>query len=277
MKRARIFYLLLSILCVAAVILYFMYFVVTEDHTSPEITVPEGQLEMSIADGQEKILEGVTAFDSRNGDVTYSMVVEMVKGLKNDGSAKATLAAFDRSGNVAKAVRDIRYVDYTQPVFDLDRPLLFKEEVSYNLLDCVTATDVIDGDITNRVKVTILEADHSVSLAGDYKVQFRVTNTLGDTSYLEAPVLVYPADIYNAKVELTQYIIYLKPGDRLIPDNYFEHLMAGVKVFTTADPDLNLEMDSNVRLREPGVYWVTYVASHGDYIGCSRLLVVVGE
>ena len=277
MKRARIFYLLLTILCVAAVILYFMYFVVTEDHNAPEITVPEGQLELSIADGQAKILEGVTAFDSRNGDVTPSMVVEMVKGLKGDGSAKATLAAFDRSGNVAKAVREIRYTDYTSPVFDLSQPLLFREEVSYNLLDSVTAEDVIDGDITNRVKVTILEADHSVSLAGDYKVQFRVTNTLGDTSYLEAPVSVYPADSYNAKVELTQYIIYLKPGDRLIPDNYFKHLMAGVKVFTTADPELVLEMDSNVRLREPGVYKVTYVASRGDYIGCSRLLVVVEE
>ena len=104
-----------------------------------------------------------------------------------------------------------------------------------------------------------------------------MTNTLGDTSYLEAPVSVYPADSYNAKVELTQYIVYLKPGDRLIPDNYFKHLMAGVKVFTTADPELTLEMDSNVRLREPGVYKVTYVASRGDYIGCSRLLVVVEE
>ena len=168
MKRARVFYLLLTILCAAAVILYFMYFDVTEDHNAPEITVPEGQLELSIADGQAKILEGVTAFDSRNGDVTPSMVVEMVKGLKGDGSAKATLAAFDRSGNVAKAVRDIRYTDYTSPVFDLNQPLLFREEVSYNLLDSITAEDVIDGDITNRVKVTILEADHSVSLAGDY-------------------------------------------------------------------------------------------------------------
>ena len=277
MKRIRIFYLLLSILCVAAVILYFMYFVVTEDHKAPEITVPEGQLELSIADGQMKLLEGVTAFDARNGDVTPAMVVETVKGLKSDGSAKAVLAAFDRSGNVSKAEREIRYTDYTQPTFNLTAPLLFKEEVSYNLLDCITAEDVIDGDITNRIKVTIVEAEHSVSLAGNYKVQYRVTNSLGDTSYLEAPVLVYPAESYNAKVELTQYIIYLKPGDRLIADNFFKDLMAGVRVYTRATSGLNLEMESNVNLQEPGVYTVTYTASYGDYTGCSRLLVVVEE
>ena len=277
MKRARIFYLLLTILCVAGIILYFMYFVVTDDHKSPEITIPEGQLELSVEDGREKLLEGVTAFDQRSGDVTPSIVVETIKNLKSDGSARATLAAFDRSGNVVKGVREIRYTDYRSPKFELTAPLLFKEDISYNLLDCVKASDVFDGDITNRVKVTVLEAEHSISRAGEYKVQFRVTNSLGDTSYLEAPVYVYPADSYNAKVELTQYIVYLKKGTRLIPDDYFVRLTAGTREYTRDTSGLTLDMKSNVRFMEPGVYTITYTASYGNYTGGSRLLVVVED
>ena len=277
MKKRKAFFLLLSVLLVAAVVLYFMYFVVTADRRAPEIVIPEGQLELSIGDPEETLLEGVTARDNRKGDVTGTMVVETVKSLKSDGSAKAVLAAFDKSGNVAKAERSIRYTDYAAPVFDLKQPLLFKEDVSYSLLNCVTASDVIDGDITDHIKVTILEAEHAVTQAGDYKVRFRVTNSLGDTAYLDAPVQVYPADSYNAKVELTQYIVYIKAGERFSPENYFRNLICGVRKYAAGDEGLTIDIDNDVKSNTPGVYAVTYVASYGDYNGCSRLLVVVEE
>lgn len=277
MKKRKAFFLLLSVICIAAAVLYFMYVVMASDRRAPVISVPEGQLEMSIEDGDEVILEGVTALDNRSGDVTSTMVVESVKSLKSDGSAKAIVAAFDKNGNVAKAEREIRYTDYAAPVFDLKQPLLFKEDSGYSLLDCVTAKDVMDGNITDHIKVTILEAEHAVSQAGDYKVRFRVTNSLGDTAYLDAPVQVYPADSYNAKVELKKYLIYMKKGGTFAADSYFKSLIAGVRKYGADDEDLEMDIDSDVKTREPGVYSVTYYVTHGDFKGCSRLLVVVEE
>ena len=262
MKRRKIIYLLLTILCVAGISLYFLYYVVTEDWREPVIYVPSDVLELSISDGRAKILEDVTAYDNRNGDVTGSIVLEKIKALKNDGSAKAVLAAFDRNGNVKISVT---------------APLLFKEETVYNLLDCVTAEDVIDGDISDRVKVTILEAEHAASQPGEFKVRFRVTNSLGDTVYLDAPVLVYSADSYNGSVELTQYMVRLKKGARFDPEGYFKAFRGGARIYDMTDEELQLEIDQAVNTGEPGVYAVTYTAVRGDYTGCSRLLAVVEE
>ena len=277
MKRRKIIYLLLTILCVAGISLYFLYYVVTEDWREPVIYVPSDVLELSISDGRAKILEDVTAYDNRNGDVTGSIVLEKIKALKNDGSAKAVLAAFDRNGNVTKAERCIRYTDYRSPKISVTAPLLFKEETVYNLLDCVTAEDVIDGDISDRVKVTILEAEHAASQPGEFKVRFRVTNSLGDTVYLDAPVLVYSADSYNGSVELTQYMVRLKKGARFDPEGYFKAFRGGARIYDMTDEELQLEIDQAVNTGEPGVYAVTYTAVRGDYTGCSRLLAVVEE
>ncbi len=277
MKRRKIIYLLLTILCVAGISLYFLYYVVTEDWREPVIYVPSDVLELSISDGRAKILEDVTAYDNRNGDVTGSIVLEKIKALKNDGSAKAVLAAFDRNGNVTKAERSIRYTDYRSPKISVTAPLLFKEETVYNLLDCVTAEDVIDGDISDRVKVTILEAEHAASQPGEFKVRFRVTNSLGDTVYLDAPVLVYSADSYNGSVELTQYMVRLKKGARFDPEGYFKAFRGGARIYDMTDEELQLEIDQAVNTGEPGVYAVTYTAVRGDYTGCSRLLAVVEE
>ena len=277
MKRRKIIYLLLTILCVAGISLYFLYYVVTEDWREPVIYVPSDVLELSISDGRAKILEDVTAYDNRNGDVTGSIVLEKIKALKNDGSAKAVLAAFDRNGNVTKAERSIRYTDYRSPKISVTAPLLFKEETVYNLLDCVTAEDVIDGDISDRVKVTILEAEHAASQPGEFKVRFRVTNSLGDTVYLDAPVLVYSADSYNGFVELTQYMVRLKKGARFDPEGYFKAFRGGARIYDMTDEELQLEIDQAVNTGEPGVYAVTYTAVRGDYTGCSRLLAVVEE
>ena len=278
MKKRKAFFLLLSLVAAGAAVLYFMYFVVTADRRAPVIFIPEGTLELSINDGDETILDGVTAKDNRDGDVTATMVVENVKGLKNDGSAKVVLAAFDKSGNVGKAEREIRYTDYAAPVFDLKQALIFKEDVSYTLVSCATAEDVIDGDISDRIKVTVLEAEHNITQAGDYKVRFRVTNSLGDTAYLEAPVTVYSAaENYNAKVELKQYLVYLKQGSSFSPENYFVSLVAGSKKLTAADEGTDIDIDSRVKTNEPGVYQVDYIVTNGNYKGISRLLVIVEE
>ena len=126
--RKRIWlYLFLMLACVFALIAYRRIDRLTTDNTPPQITVQEQLLQVSVLDGHGVLLQGVSAADDKDGDVTDSLVVESVKLNDQDGMVTVTYAAFDRSGNAAKAQRQVQYTDYESPKFALDAALLFAE------------------------------------------------------------------------------------------------------------------------------------------------------
>jgi len=115
--------------------------------------------------------------------------------------------------------------------------------------------------------------------AGDYTVQFRVTNALGDTSYLTAPVLLTNGGTGSAEITLETYLLYLKTGDAFSPRQYLQELNAGGQTFLLdhAQTGVDVEVSSNVDTAVPGTYYVDYTVTYGRYTGRSRLLVVVED
>lgn len=75
-----------------------------EDRTAPVIHMEEVQLEYREGMTDEELLEGITATDETDGDVTGSLVVEKVSEV-GDGTAIVTFGARDRSNNVVKGSR----------------------------------------------------------------------------------------------------------------------------------------------------------------------------
>ena len=139
-----------------------------------------------------------------------------------------------------------------------------------------------------------------MSNVGTHSVEFRVTNSMGDTRRLTLPVDVYRAGDYNCKVNLTQYLIYLKKGDEFSARDYVYSVKVGnseyildrefdpnLKIFfddyvsPAVNPEatiVNIETESNVDTNTPGVYSVAYTVNYdGRYDGFSRLNVVVEE
>jgi hypothetical protein len=94
------------ILCTLNVILMALSVVLylDEDRTAPVIHMEEAELEYRDEMSDEELLEGVTATDETDGDVTGSLVVEKVSEAGN-GTVIVTFGAKDKSGNVAKASR----------------------------------------------------------------------------------------------------------------------------------------------------------------------------
>lgn len=92
----------------------------------PVIFYPEGVLEISVQDGEEALLQGVTAKDDKDGDVTGSILVEKLSGFDGENRREVTYAAFDSDGNVAKATREIVYTDYTPIRFQLNHSLRYR-------------------------------------------------------------------------------------------------------------------------------------------------------
>lgn len=250
----------------------------TQDNTGPEISFESQQIQVSVKDSEDALLKGVTAWDDRDGDVTGLVVVEGVSNISANHVVKVTYAAFDAAGNVTKAQREVSYSDYKSPRFKLSKPLAFQSGTSFDVFQYIHAEDVIDGSLDSRIKATLVGGDSAITAEGLHKVEFRVTNSMGDTSSLTVPVEVYPSGLYRGTVSLRENLVYLSKGSAFEPMDYLQQYQVGSTVYTyseeTDDISVNIDGDQ-VDTSTPGVYSVSYTVTDGVNTGYTRLTVVV--
>ena len=265
----------LVLLCCAAFAVYRCLSSRHIDREPPQITMEQDELSLSVGDPRERLLEGVRAQDVQDGDVTDSIVVESVQGLVSDKRFTVTYAAFDAAGNVSKAQRTVFYKDYTAPRFALSAPLIFREGTSLDVFAPLEAEDVFDGSLKDRIKGTLVSGETQIAQAGEYTVEFRVTNSLGDTAYLTAPVEVLLAEDGGAELTLSSYLTYLKKNAAFVPEYYVTGLSAGGQIISL--DEASVQITSNVDMTRAGTYWVDYAARYGQKTARTRLLVVVED
>lgn len=276
----------ITALCSCAVLFlgYRVYRQIGIDNDPPVITIADGEgvlHTVSMSDLEAGLLQGVTAQDAHDGDVTGSILIEQIGGVTADHRAQVTYAAFDKANNVAKVQRTVQLTDYTPPRFTLNAPLNFVYGTTFDPLKYVGAQDMIDGDISHRVKATLMD-ESVISAEGTHDVLFRVTNSLGDTAQLVLPVEVYYNDRYSAQLSLTDYLIYLPVNAPFDPEDYLdEYLLLGQTTDLTGriPSELTLTVTGQVDTKTPGAYSVGYTVStvraEHTYYGYSRLIVVV--
>lgn len=104
MKQSKIIGIILAaanvILIVVCAVLYFK-----SDRTEPKIEFLSSDLVYKDGMEQAALLEGVTAYDSKDGDVTDRIVIEKRIDNREDNTVVIFYAVSDRAGNVAKASR----------------------------------------------------------------------------------------------------------------------------------------------------------------------------
>lgn len=288
MKNRNWFWILVIIVTVAAFLGYCSLDAMRTDTKAPEIKLASDMLEVSVEDPKSALLQGVSAADNKDGDVTDSLVVENITMLDSTGTVTVSYAAFDAAGNVARAERKAVYTDYVSPRFTLSKPLIYTQGTSFDVLGNIGATDVFDGDIQHRVRATIL-GEESISQAGTHVVQFQVTNSLGDTHAKSFPVEVMTGDPYDADLELEQYIVYLPVGSVFNAASYlksFSYQRSRVELSGVVPAGFDLETKGQVQTQNPGTYTVSYTltytegdennsANSREYTAYSKLIVVV--
>ena len=287
-KRIDILYIALIAACLAVFFGYRMLDSMKTDTTAPEITVDGQLLKVSVWDADAALLQGVTARDKRDGDVTDSVLVESVTLQDGKGNLLVKYAAFDKSGNVAKAQREARYTDYESPKFTMSQPLVYRYGSTFDVLSAVGATDVVDGSIQHRVRAMAM-SDQSIGTVGIHEVEFQVTNSLGDTVTAVFPVEVYNSDLYDAELTLTSYLVYQPKGKIFRPEAYLEEfILRGEKTDLTGGmpKGYELEIRGGVQIAIPGVYPVEYRVTYTlenelspersqTFTGYSKLIVIV--
>lgn len=242
------------------------------DSSVPVITVADGVSEVSVNITDEELLDGVTAYDEKDGDITDKLIVESVSKFTDYGVCKVTYAVCDSDNHVATATKKIKYTDYTSPRFYSKDSLCFASNAAIDLSDKIRVDDCLDGDITDNLILTT--EDLTPRTEGSYSVKATVTNSRGDTSELDIPIIVESKSPDAPVIELNDYIVYTAKNKKV-------NVKSFVKSVTDKNGD---EIDADVRVDfEPdystdGVYKADFYAENGDGDeGHTFMIVVVGS
>lgn len=241
---------------------------------NPEITFDGEELTVSVEDDTTALLQGVTATDPEDGDVTDSLVVEDIGEFQDDGSRVVTYTAFDNSGNVTKATRLLRYSDYHSPEIVLIKELKTVVGGELNLQDCIRVDDLLDGNITNQLRV--VESDYSNYVPGEYQVTFQVTNSAGDTTEQTFTIQCVAEQEYGGPtITLSTYSDVIQVGEEFDPEDYIEEVSGYDEEGEPLTPE-DVEISSGVNTNEAGTYQVGYTLRGRDgEKGSTRLTVTV--
>lgn len=265
----RITLILFSVMLVAFVTFSVLDKIKT-DTSVPVITVESDELLISVEDGKEALLAGVTAIDEKDGDITDSVLVESVSKFIEPGVFDVTYAVADSDNHVSKAVRRVRYTDYTQPEFYMKRALVYSVDEDVDIRAAVGARDCIDGDISDRV--TVLATDFVQNTAGVFTVSLQVANSMGHMIYLDVTVHVEGNETMAPEIQLEKSLIYINKGEQPVFEDYIKE----VTVNGVLLENYGLLVSTNFDSTKEGTYNVHYYVSTDEgYEGHSILTVVV--
>ena len=120
-------------------------------------------------------LEGVTAYDQEDGDLTSKIkVIENTVNTKVPGEYKVTYEVNDSTNRKSTTTIKVKVVENSAPVINAtDKELEINEE--FKEIEGVSATDKEDGDLTNKIKV--IENTVNTKVSGEYKVTYEVTDS----------------------------------------------------------------------------------------------------
>lgn len=282
----------------------------SRDTEGPVITMKKDTIEASIEDSDKTLLKGIKAEDKKDGDVSDSLIIESMQ-MGEDGACTVVCAAFDRSNNVSKASRTVNFTDYRPIHFNITQPLRFPAGSSNQILKYITASDCIDGDITNRVKLTQKDEEADYTGAGIFDYQIEAVNSLGDRAVLPVSVEYYTDSyeerLFHPNLYLKKYLVYISEGSTFDPKNYLDSVGIGNNLYafdenitgeesesalpegselpTTTQTDKQVtgaisydavSYQSNVKTDKAGTYTVEYsCTTKKGYTGTTQMIVVV--
>ena len=229
------------------------------------------ELVISASDGREALLQGLHASDATDGDLTDQIMISSISHFLEPGVVKVRYVVFDEQNHSATLERRVRYKDYTAPRFSLEEAPVYRVGESFSLLDEIGATDVLDGDISRKVR--LVSSAVSIFSAGTYPVTLEVSNSCGETAQITLWV-TYESKESTAIVTLHRYIVYVQQGQSFDPAQWLA---------TVTDRNANaldkdkVELLGNLDTSTPGCYQLVYSYQDGTLSGQAPLTVVVTE
>lgn len=286
MRRLRLLICIIFLAACAVCAAYVVKTKMVEDTTAPEMKCSEEEITISVEDGDEALLQGISAKDNRDGDITDSVRVSSMSHFVN-GKRNVTYVVFDKANNVGTLERFVTYSDYTSPKIYLEKPLRFIISASgtIDISECYKAQDCLDGDLTNQVRA-LMSDNYYAMQEGTHDITLQVNNSAGDVRSIPVELQIsYNDDDDEREKEypvLSEYIVYTKKGKKINTSKYLTGISRnGVEYefedYAAVSKD-DIRVESNVNYSKPGVYTVEYsYKAEGAKRAVTKLYVVVEE
>lgn len=220
-----------------------------EDRNGPEISVPQEEITYVAGTDTSALLNGVTAQDDRDGDVTDTVTIESIIPNANQTGASVVYVAKDSKNNVTKETRTILYsTDANQAAAQAAAEQAAADQAAQ---DQAAAEQVAQGDA----------AGESAQTTDDGAAQN------------EAAIAALSAE--SPRFYLTQYSVELERGAELNELSYVQDI--------SDDEDSRDELYQGIRIsgevdtNTPGEYTLEYhvVDSDGNNSNVAQLRVTV--
>lgn len=264
---------------IVLIALYIAFIVMTgllgDKGKEPEIIAPSSVLEVSVEDKEDVLLKGIKANDDEDGNISDKVFIESISAFDDNKQRTVTYAVFDSDDHLVRTTRQIKYSDYTAPVFDIDEALCYYYYLSSNeeYKNFVSAESCVDGDLSSKITVEKNYYKDNV-----HYVDYSVTDSCGtkESLTLKADELNKNP---NVEITLKKYLKRVKKGTtitEIAPRSNMEE----IKVMDMVDDTLKAEVEvtHNYNPDVPGTYEFIYrlSKSNGDY-GYTKLVVIVEE
>jgi hypothetical protein len=163
---------------------------IAADTVPPKITVI-GPATVTVPLGTVYTDAGATASDNVDGDITREIVVDNPVDTGTAGTYTVTYSVEDQAGNSASATRTVIVqvpADTVPPEITLLGSVSVTIQLGAIYTDAgATATDNVDGDITDRI---VVDNPVDTATAGTYTVTYRVEDQAGNSASATRTVTV---------------------------------------------------------------------------------------
>ncbi|WP_186579851.1 immune inhibitor A domain-containing protein [Aquibacillus kalidii] len=185
------------------------------DETVPYIELTNGNT-VEVEASSEFVEPGFTATDNVDGDLTESVVVTGEVDSTTPGEYTLTYTVTDSSNNEFSVTRTVSVVDTTAPALTLTGETTVVVEGATEYVEPgFTATDIVDGDVTETVKVS---GNVDVNKVGNYVLTYTVVDAAGNEAVATRTVSVVDTTapvieiLGESPVELELGDAYVDPG-----------------------------------------------------------------
>lgn len=262
---------------VSAVFAYFyINYEYHRDRTPPRFYDEIEVFSVSAGADEAALCEGLRAYDAVDGELTDKIKVKQVSQLIGVNSAQVTYIVFDSSSNASTYTRTVYYTDYERPHFQLTAPLVYDVNETVTLIadGRLSAYDVVDGDISDKIRLSTLSLTNAVE--GSYKIRVIVSNSLGDTAILPLTVTIRSRTASDSEILLSSYLLYTDGAQALDPMDYVQEIQDPTQGGAQPISEDTLQISADINYKVAGTYEIvyTYVSPSGS-VATAILTVVV--
>jgi hypothetical protein len=212
------------------------------DRKAPVISFPGGTAAYTDGETDAQLLEGVTATDDKDGDVTKSLRVTSIIVAGNGKSVTVSYAAEDKSHNVATGKRTLTYSGTKTGVIE--------SSGVQETADTATPAEMAAESETTSVAATETAADSTAQTDSADQESAAVAQE-------EADIAALPAG--DPSIRLTQHYVTLTKGSTFDYRTYIASVSDDTDSETTLWQHINVSGKPD--MNTPGTYQVTYTVS----------------